>query len=206
MNAEPDMFALPLSEYRRMQDEGIRLRSYEQHGMSDSPTYHSWLSMKQRCTNPNDIGYANYGGRGIKVCDRWLHSFVNFYADMGLRPEGMTLDRKDNDGDYEPDNCKWSTLVEQAANQRRPAGETSQYKGVYWNKHAGKWMARTWKDHKDVYLGVFTDELDAALAVERAENALLKHSNERLKADNALLHVIMQSAKDEQLFREKVVR
>jgi hypothetical protein len=74
--------------------------------------------MRQRCNNPKYTQYRDYGGRGIKVCDRWS-VFSNFLEDMGDRPEGMTLDRKDTNGDYTKDNCKWSTKAEQVRNTRR---------------------------------------------------------------------------------------
>lgn len=74
--------------------------------------------MRQRCCDPNFSDYPKYGARGITVCARWLESFENFLADMGLRPAGRSIDRIDNDGNYEPGNCKWSTPKEQTANRR----------------------------------------------------------------------------------------
>ena len=81
--------------------------------------YRAWLGMKQRCTNPKHNAFPNYGGRGITVCDRWM-DFCNFVQDMGERPSpDHSLDRKDNDKGYSPDNCRWTTRSEQALNRRK---------------------------------------------------------------------------------------
>lgn len=91
------------------------------------PEYEIWRGAIARCTNPQRHDFKYYGGRGIKICDRWRHSFQNFLADMGPRPSPQhSIDRINNDGDYEPDNCRWVTWKEQAAN-RRPHGTASSW-------------------------------------------------------------------------------
>ena len=88
------------------------------HGMEGTPTYKCYQQMKQRCYNKKNKRFKDWGGRGIKVCDRWLVSFENFINDMGEKPESYSLDRIDNDIDYSKDNCKWSSPKEQANNRR----------------------------------------------------------------------------------------
>ncbi len=88
------------------------------HGLSKTGAYSSWQAMRHRCTNPDADNYPHYGGRGITICDRWLDSVEAFVEDMGPRPLGMTLDRIDVDGNYEPGNVRWATAKEQRANQR----------------------------------------------------------------------------------------
>ena len=105
-------------------------KSFKTHGMTKTLIYDVWRSMNQRCHNPSNKSYKNYGGRGITVCDRWRHSFENFYADMGPCPPGLTLERKNNDEGYSPENCCYATRKQQANNSRP----------VSCGKHGQRWF------------------------------------------------------------------
>jgi hypothetical protein len=97
--------------------------SVTKHGMSETPEYHVWEGMLQRCTNPQYHQYSYYGGRGITVCLRWMQ-FENFFADMGRRPPNLSLERIDNNVGYEPGNCRWATKTEQQNNRRNTVNLT----------------------------------------------------------------------------------
>jgi len=95
----------------------LQREAVTKHGQAGTPEYQAWNSCRNRCNNPSYQGYADYGGRGIAVCDRW-DDLENFLADMGPRPKGCSLDRIDNELGYSPENCKWSTQSEQGRNRR----------------------------------------------------------------------------------------
>jgi hypothetical protein len=120
------------------------MKEPEFHGLSDTPEYAIWNTMIQRCLNPNTESYQRYGERGITVCNRWLQSFKAFYDDMGTRPSSQhSIERINNDGNYEPSNCKWDIKKNQARNrstnhhldyhgERSTIAEWSEKKGIGW--------------------------------------------------------------------------
>ena len=118
-----------------------------QHGMSQSSEYKSWGAMKYRCTNPKCWDWDHYGGRGIKVCQRWLNSFEDFYKDMGPKPDSSySIDRIDNDGDYYPENCRWASPKQN--NNNRSSTVTITYKGE--TKVLSDWSKITGIDMKTI--------------------------------------------------------
>ena len=128
--------------------------------------YKTWCDLRHRCNSPYSTGYKYYGGRGIKVCQRWLDDFWNFVEDMGDRPEGHSIERRDNNKGYSADNCYWGTSQEQNLN-RRPF----RMKGAkgYTKLPSGKYFARIWVKDKNINLGAFDCPLMAHLAFRDAK-------------------------------------
>ena len=141
--------------------ECIKNRSTK-HGQSKrgelSTEYKTWRSMKMRCLNKNNQAFNDYGGRGIKICDRWLDSFENFLEDMGKKPsKNHSIDRIDNNGDYEPSNCKWATKKEQSCNRRSNK----------WYEHEGKRMTqKEWANYLGVPVKYFNKMLKSKTFIE----------------------------------------
>lgn len=122
---------------RRMLRDGLVRKT---HGMNGTPTWLSWSQLRFRCINKKCKAYKHYGGRGITVCDRWMHSFENFLADMGEMPEGHSIERIDVNGNYEPSNCKWIPRKEQMRNTRKTVWVTAlgrQQTASEWARHVG---------------------------------------------------------------------
>jgi hypothetical protein len=144
------------------------------HGMKGTPEYTAWKNIKTRCYNPNFNRFEYYGGKGIRVCDKWLNDFEAFYSDMGARPtEKHTIDRINPNGDYSPDNCRWATYIEQAHNRKIRKTNTVGVSGVCFNKGKGKWEASVCYDSKRTHLGSFLDKFEAICARKSAENRCL---------------------------------
>ncbi len=148
------------------------------HTAGDSTTreYNAWVAMRSRCENPKNERYHRYGGRGIRVCDPWRKSFETFLSDMGSCPPGMSIDRKDNDGDYEPENCRWATELEQA--NSRSNNRRIEYMG----------QVRTlaeWSRELKMEYGRLQSRLDRGWSVEMAFDKRIKRRQKPKKKPSA---------------------
>ena len=137
------------------------------HGLTYHPLYNTWNGMKQRCINPREKGYENYGARGIEVCERWL-DIKNFIEDMYPSwEEGLTLDRVDVNGNYEVGNCRWATpSIQQRNTKDIQTNNTSGFRGVWLHQRSGKWHSNIKVNSKLIYLGSYKTALEAAKAYE----------------------------------------
>lgn len=136
------------------------------HGMSKTRAHRTWRLMLTRCFNSHERSWKLYGGRGIKVCDRWKQSFLNFYGDMGDPPPGMSIDRINNDGNYEPENCRWATAKEQARN--KSSSRLLSYGGKTQSMAA-------WAEERGIRLGTLHARLVRGWSVERAINVPIRN-------------------------------
>lgn len=134
------------------------------HGLANSQFYVTWKNMMSRCTNPKDRGYKNYGGRGITVCEEWLNitNFITWCESTYI--EGMWLDRIDNDGNYSPDNVRWTDASTQALNKRMQKSNTSGFVGASWHKGNNKWVAQIRVNKIVIHLGYFNSVQEAVEA------------------------------------------
>ena len=145
--------------------------SAEKEYLTKYKAYNSWGAMKSRCDNENNTHYSYYGGRGITYCKEWT-SFTNFFRDMGERPEGMSLERIDPNGNYCKENCTWTSRSIQSFNTNIQKNNTSGKTGVYWSNKDMAWMARIWFKGETIRLGSFKSYEQA---VEVREDAEIKY-------------------------------
>lgn len=144
-------------------------RKQERHGKCYSAEYRAWDNMRSRCKNEKDAKYY----AGVTVCERWLNSFENFFADVGPKPfPTASIDRIESTGNYEPGNVRWASKTVQVRNTKLHARNTSGVRGVTWNAARKKWVAFICVDYRQTYLGSFDDFSAAVAARAEAQKAL----------------------------------
>lgn len=132
------------------------------HGGSRTPTYSVWSNMKDRCYRPENKSFKHYGSRGIQVCPEWRDSFAQFVADMGPRPPGLTLERKDVNGNYCPDNCVWADKTTQSRNRRFTKANAETATRIRSDRASGKTIAQLSRDYGLSTSQIFRIVKDAA--------------------------------------------
>ena len=141
------------------------------HGMSKTRLHKEWRGIKYRCLNPNSTRYRYYGGRGIMICDEWKESFVSFmeWSNKNGYDDSLTIDRIDNNGNYEPNNCRWTTQLQQGHNRNLFSNNKSGYSGVCWAKDRNKWRVTIINNGERINIGSFVNKDDAIKARKQAE-------------------------------------
>jgi hypothetical protein len=142
--------------------------THKTHGLIGTRLYKIWANIKYRVSNYNNKRYKDYVGRGITICDEWENDFMSFYnwaMSNGYKEnKGLSIDRIDNDGNYCPENCRWTTSTIQTRNQRVYKNNSSGYKGVNYHKSTGKYRARISVNKKSIYLGLYPTAVEGAIA------------------------------------------
>jgi hypothetical protein len=171
-----------IKHYARWRNNGdpLVVKKVVGENRTKNPLYKPYHAMLDRCKNPNNTHYEYYGKRGIKVCKRWqgTQGFSNFIEDMGERPDGLTLERRDNSKGYNPQNCYWATKSQQQYNQRISITNTSGYKGISLYKATGRWAACIYVNKKRIHLGYYKTITEAVKAREEAETKLTNQEKE----------------------------
>lgn len=151
------------------------IRKRQMHGLSNTALYNRWEGMIGRCYNTNNTYYHNYGGRGIEICDKWRYNYKSFYDYVTQLPNynlNLTIDRIDNDGNYEPGNIRWVDRYEQVQNQRLFSTNTSGYRNVYFDKQTDQWRVIIEYRNEIVFRKRFNTKLEA---IEARNNYLIKN-------------------------------
>lgn len=150
--------------------KALEKKRYSIHGMKNTKLYDTWANIIMRCTNKNTPCYDRYGERGIAICEEWRNSFIEFYnwsINNGYSDD-LSIDRINNNGNYEPSNCRWVNKTIQARNTRiLRKDNVSGYRGVGFNKNANKFQAHITVDRKQIYLGLYLNPKDGAIAYDK---------------------------------------
>ena len=148
--------------HKKIKSEGMNRK----HNLSNTRLYNTWSKLKDRTLNPKSKDYLNYGGRGITICEEWKNDFMSFYdwAMSNGYSDELSIDRIDNDGNYCPENCRWTTRTIQQRNQRIQKNNTSGYRGVSFVKDRNKYKSYICVNNKNKHLGSFSSPVEGAIA------------------------------------------